>query len=76
VERWLILIGEALNQASAIDPELREQIPELRRIVGMRNRLVHAYDQTDPEIVWDVISNKAPTLRAALERMLPDDVVS
>lgn len=75
IERWLILIGEALNQASAIDPDLGERIPELRRIVGMRNRLVHAYDQTDQEIVWDVIWTKIPALRAGLESMLPDDVV-
>lgn len=75
IERWLILIGEALNQASAIDPDLGERIPELRRIVGMRNRLVHAYDQTDQEIVWDVIWTKVPALRVGPEGMLPDDVV-
>lgn len=76
VERWLILIGEALNQASVLEPALSEQIPELRQIVGMRNRLVHAYDQTDQEIVWDVIWTKMPELRTGLERMLPDDVMS
>lgn len=75
IERWLILIGEALNQASVMDPNLRDQIPALRQIVGMRNRLVHAYDQTDQEIVWDVIWNKVPTLRVALEQMLPDDAL-
>jgi uncharacterized protein with HEPN domain len=70
---WLILIGEALNHASALDPELRERIPELRQVVGMRNRLAHAYRSTDQEIVWDVISHKIQTLRAALERHLPDE---
>lgn len=59
IERWLILIGEALNQASAIDPDLGEQIPELRRIVGMRNRLVHAYDQTDQEIVMTRLTRRS-----------------
>lgn len=76
VERWLILVGEALNQAAALDPELREQTPELRRIVGLRNRLVHGYGYTDQEIIWDVIMQKVPVLRSALERLLPDDVSS
>lgn len=74
VERWLIVVGEALNQASVIDPEVRESIPDLRRIVGMRNRLVHGYGLTDPAIVWDVVGQKIPDLRDRLERLLPDDI--
>ena len=74
VERWLILIGEALNQASVLDPALPELIPDLRRIVGMRNRLVHGYGVTDPAVVWDVVGLKIPELRLILERLLPDDI--
>ena len=70
---WLIVIGEALNHASVLDQVLRVELPELRQVVGMRNRLAHAYRSTDQEIVWDVISQKIPTLRAALERLLPDE---
>lgn len=41
VERQFEIIGEALNLAETLSPELSERIPDLRRIVGMRNRIIH-----------------------------------
>ena len=39
VERKLEIIGEAFVQLRAEDPATAEHFPELRQIVGMRNRL-------------------------------------
>lgn len=36
----------------------------------MRDRLIHDYFGVDYEIVWDVVRNKIPLLRAELERIL------
>ena len=42
VERQFITIGEALAQLSRVDPDLADQIPQARRIIGFRNILVQA----------------------------------
>ena len=64
------VIGEALNKAAELDDSLREAIPDLGKIVGMRNRIVHAYDQTDFEILWDTIHSNLSDLKIRLEKCL------
>lgn len=70
VERQLEIIGEALNAASKEDESLVEIIPDLPRIVGLRNRLIHGYDAVDAEIVWDIANHNVPTLFEQLQRGL------
>ena len=69
VERQIEILGEALNQASATDPSLAKAIPELRRIIGMRNRIIHGYDSVDDEIVWDAVRHHIPALLSALRKL-------
>jgi len=40
------------------------------RIVGMRNRLIHGYDQVDLDILWDTIEYDLPPLIIELEKIL------
>lgn len=63
------LIGEAARQVP--DP-VREQAPDIpwRRIVGLRNRLMHAYPATDRSVVWAVVTSDIPALQDSLERLL------
>ncbi len=70
VERQLEIIGEALGRAADEDPEAGRYVPELRKIVGMRNRLIHGYGEVDYNIVWDVATIQTPGLRQALEQAL------
>jgi uncharacterized protein with HEPN domain len=70
VERQLEIVGEAVRRAEDADPELIERLPELRQIVGLRNRIIHGYDSVDDEIVWDVVQNKIPALTAQLTALL------
>lgn len=72
VERQLEIIGEALGIASREDPSVEDLIPELPRIVALRNRIIHGYDSVDPELVWDLAKTKAPALLAQLETVLKD----
>ena len=64
------VIGEALNKAAELDDSLRKAIPDLGKIIGMRNRIVHAYDQIDFEILWDAIHSDLPDLKIRLEKYL------
>lgn len=70
VERQLEIIGEALNAASKEDESLMEIIPDLPRIVALRNRLIHGYDSVDPELIWDVVKHNTPILLRQLKRGL------
>lgn len=63
------IVGEAANQTSKTT---REQLPEIpwADIVGMRNRLVHAYFDINLEILWRTVQHDLPPLIAVLERAL------
>jgi uncharacterized protein with HEPN domain len=63
-------IGEALNHAMQVEPELVDLIPELRQIVGLRNRVIHAYDAGDDQIVWDSVVNTLPLLHSRVAALL------
>lgn len=64
------IIGEAAVQLS---PECRERYPQIpwADIIGMRNRLVHAYHDIDLDILWDTVTLKLEPLRTELERIIP-----
>ena len=40
-------------------------------MIGMRNRVIHAYDDVDVEIVWETVQRDIPPLAAQLEALLP-----
>jgi uncharacterized protein with HEPN domain len=42
-ERQMELIGEALGKVRRSAPDLAERIPNVDKIIGMRNILVHGY---------------------------------
>ena len=67
VERKLEIIGEAFVKLEICDPELSQKFPDLRKIVGLRNRIIHGYDSVDDEIIWDIATNKVSALRQQVE---------
>jgi uncharacterized protein with HEPN domain len=73
VERRLGIIGEALHLAEAMDPALAREIPELRQIVGMRNRVIHGYGRVDNNIVWVAVQNRLPALQTRLADLLSEE---
>jgi hypothetical protein len=70
VERQLEIIGESLNRASALDHSLANKVPDIPKIIGLRNRLIHGYDVVDDHLIWDIISTKIKPLRDKLEMLL------
>ncbi|MCS7301720.1 MAG: DUF86 domain-containing protein [Fimbriimonadales bacterium] len=71
VLRNLEVIGEAARRVPAT---IQTQHPEVPwgQIVALRNRLIHGYFAVDEEIVWDIIVNELPTLRAQIEQILEE----
>lgn len=47
VERQLEIVGDALNKALSSDPSIVKLVPDVRRIIGLRNRIIHGYDTVD-----------------------------
>ena len=72
VERQFAIIGEALVGLRRINPDLAAAITDLQRIVAFRNVLVHAYGAVDDHLVWKIIEDNLPDLRATIERLLKD----
>jgi uncharacterized protein with HEPN domain len=62
-------LGEA---ASRLTADFRAAHPELpwAQMIGMRNRIVHSYDDVDSDIIWQVASADVEPVIAALERVL------
>jgi len=61
VERELEIIGEATNRILKIDGSIA--ISNARRIVDLRNRVIHAYDAVDDVIVWSIVVKSLPGLK-------------
>ncbi len=64
-------VGEAAAQVSDGARQTNPSIP-WADIIGMRNRLVHAYYEIDLDIVWRTIHDDLPPLIAQLEPLLPE----
>jgi uncharacterized protein with HEPN domain len=64
------IIGEAASRMSADTKANLVDIP-WQDIIGMRNRLVHAYFDIDLDILWQTIETELPKLVASLEQALP-----
>jgi len=59
VLQQIIVLGEASKRLSAEFRAKHRQIPRAD-IAGMRDRCIHAYDQVDLDIVWQVTQDHAP----------------
>ena len=69
VIRRLEIIGEA---ARRISEQIHQTFPELPwgEMIGMRNRLIHKYDDIDVDILWDTVTRDIPDLIEKLDPIL------
>ncbi len=68
VEREIEIIGEAVNRILKINPEI--DISSTRRIVNLRNWVIHSYDNVDNVIIWGIINKEIPLLRKQVEKLI------
>ena len=70
--RNLELLGEA---ARLLPEEVRAQAPEIewRKLISLRNILIHSYFGVNEEILWDLVQNKVQPLRTALQALLASE---
>jgi uncharacterized protein with HEPN domain len=66
----LEIIGEAANFVSN---DFRKQYPHVpwRKMIGLRNRLIHGYFDINLDIVWDTVLKDLSPLMTDLEKIFP-----
>ncbi len=68
IERELGIIGEALNRLMKIDATIKISNP--RRIVDLRNWVIHGYDKVDDVIIWGILTREIPVLKSEIEILI------
>jgi uncharacterized protein with HEPN domain len=64
--RLLEIVGEAAGRVPKEERDTYPQIP-WPQIVGLRNRLIHGYDEVDFDVLWQIVTDDLPALVAELE---------
>ena len=70
VERQLEIIGEAVSKLSAIDPTTAARLTGRRRIIALRNILIHGYARVDDRVIWNILDQNLPVLHAEVGVLL------
>lgn len=70
VIRRLEIIGEAAKRVSPQTKKTYHSFP-WEQMVGIRNVLIHDYDNVDLDIVWDTVTKDPPALVQELEEIVP-----
>ena len=68
VERNLEIIGEAMSRILKEEPDFK--IENARRIVGLRNQIIHGYDSVSDENIWGIVVNHIPKLKLEVEQLI------
>jgi len=66
----LEIVGEAAN---VVSEGFRKQYPHIpwRKMIELRNRLIHGYFDINLDIVWDTVLKDLPPLVSDLEKIIP-----
>ncbi len=70
VERNLEIVGEAINRIITRDTSYIEKITNAKAIIGLRNQVIHAYDNISDENIWSVLINHLPKLKAEVDNLI------
>ena len=68
----LLILGEAVKRLSG---DVRERYPEIpwKTMAGMRDTLIHAYDDVDLEEVWKTVTADLPKIISQIEPLVPSE---
>ena len=73
IERNLDVIGEAINRIITRDESYIDQITNAKSIIGLRNQVIHSYDNISDEIIWSILINHLPKLKAEIKRLISEN---
>ena len=68
VERNIEIIGEAMSRILKENSEI--EISNSRKIVDVRNRIIHGYDSVSDDVIWGIVIRNLPILQNEVEILL------
>ena len=68
VERNIEIIGEAMSRILKHDNKI--DISNSRKIIDVRNRIIHGYDSVSDDVIWGIIVKNLPVLQKEVEKLL------
>lgn len=68
IERNLEIIGEAINRILKLEPNFH--LNNAKKIIGLRNQIIHSYDNISDENIWGIIVNHLPALKLEIENLI------
>lgn len=68
VERNIEIIGEAMSRILKENSEI--EISNSRKIVDVRNRIIHGYDSVSDDVIWGIVIRNLPVLQNEVEILL------
>ncbi len=73
VERELEIIGEAVKHLLELDENIC--IDNARRIVDLRNFVIHGYDKVDNVIIWGILCKDLPKLKQQVDALMAEQTI-
>jgi uncharacterized protein with HEPN domain len=70
VERNIEIIGEAMSRILKVETEIK--ISNSRKIVDVRNRIIHGYDSVSDDVIWGIVIRNLPVLQKEVEKLLSE----
>jgi uncharacterized protein with HEPN domain len=72
VERQFEIAGEAMSVLRNVDPEIADRVPNVHKIIGMRNILIHGYAEVNNLTVWRTATEDLAEVVTAGEALLAE----
>jgi uncharacterized protein with HEPN domain len=68
IERNIEIIGEAMNRILKENSGI--EISNSRKIVDVRNRIIHGYDSVSDDVIWGIVIKNLPVLKTEVTHLL------
>ena len=68
IERNIEIIGEAMNRILKENNSI--EISNSRKIVDVRNRIIHGYDSVSDDLIWGIVIKNLPVLKTEVSQLL------
>ena len=68
IERNIEIIGEAMNRILKENSGI--EISNSRKIVDVRNRIIHGYDSVSDDVIWGIVIKNLPVLKTEVSQLI------
>ncbi|MEO0758548.1 MAG: HepT-like ribonuclease domain-containing protein [Cyanobacteria bacterium J06648_16] len=70
VERQLEVLGEAANRVTG-EFQVAHNAIDWANVIGLRNVIIHQYDDIDYALLWEILTERVPLLLAQVQPLVP-----